>query len=139
MAICNNSTPPNPRLRILVAEDDSDAAEVLCDTLRLAGYEVRFGKTGLVALSLAREWVPDVAIIDLEMPGMRGHDLARRLRAAHSERIIFVALTEYGDVGHRERAAAAGFVLYLVKPVPFDQLNSDLSLFMRKKVKCPAP
>ena len=137
--MANNSTPRNAQLRVLVAEDFFGAAEILCAALRRTGYECRFGKTGPEALGLAREWAPDVALIDLEMPGMSGCDLARHLQAEHSDRIILIALTGYGNIEYRELAAAAGFILYLVKPLPFGELDLYLSLFAREKAKCSAP
>ena len=139
MAISNSSTPPKSQLRVLVAEDYFGVAEILCNALRLTGYDVRFGKTGLEALVLAREWAPDVAIIDLEMLGMSGCELALHLRAEHSDRIILVAHTGYGDIEHRELSAAAGFILYLVKPVPFERLDVNLSLFARGKANSSVP
>lgn len=105
-------------LRILVVEDNPDAAETLRDLLELSGHEVSVATNGETGLNLASEVRPDTVVCDIGLPGMDGYEVARRLRAdprtAHTR---LIAVTGYGRQEDRERSAAAGFDEHLVKPI----------------------
>jgi len=104
--------------RILVVDDNVDAAESLAAMLDLDGHRVRAVFDGPSALALAEEMQPEIALLDVGMPGMDGHELARRLGArpwAHG--LVLVAVTGWGQEGDRRRSAEAGFHHHLVKPV----------------------
>ena len=106
------------RARVLVVEDNLDAAESLLMLLQLLGHHVRAVHDGISALDVARANVPDVMLVDIGLPGMDGYEVARRIREQPGlERIALVALTGYGREEDRERALEAGFDYHLVKPV----------------------
>ena len=106
-------------LSVLVVDDDRDTAESTAYLLALHGFRAAQARTGTEALSLASADPPDVALIDLVMPGMDGFEVACRLRGpAPARRPLLVALTGWVSDGDRQRAREAGFHHYLVKPAP---------------------
>jgi PAS domain S-box-containing protein len=112
--------------RVLVVDDNVDAAEMLAELLRASGYATSIAHDGPVALDLARTFRPDVVLIDIGLPVMDGYELARRLRdTLDGARLI--AVTGYGQQGDRDRSLAAGFDAHLVKPVSFAVLQAALS------------
>ncbi len=119
---------PRPPLRdgtprVLVVDDNEDAAELLAEALRLFGYTVDVAHDGPEALRAAAARPPDVALLDIGLPVMDGYELARRLRADPSLRAIkLVAITGYGQEADRQRAREAGFDVHLVKPVEIGAL-----------------
>lgn len=104
-------------LRVLVVDDNRDAAESLAMFLEHRGYVVSTAFDGPSALNKAAEAVPDVAILDLGMPGMSGHDLARELARRFASPPLLVALTGWASALDREVTQAAGFQHHLTKPV----------------------
>jgi signal transduction histidine kinase/ActR/RegA family two-component response regulator len=117
------------RLRILVVEDNRDAAESLAALLDIWGHEVRTAYDGLAALRHAEGMAPDLILSDLGLPGMDGYELARQLRARPAfGRVVLVALTGYGRDEDRRRAVEAGFDHHLVKP---PDLSALLELIRR--------
>jgi len=106
-----------PGQTILLVEDHADAREALQVLLELEGYAVVTAAEGLAALDIARLRRPDIALIDIGLPGLDGYEVARRLRAAEGPRPILVALTGYSQPEDRRDAEAAGFDAHLVKPV----------------------
>jgi PAS domain S-box-containing protein len=112
------SAEPGRRLRILVVEDNLDAAESFVTLLQLQGHEIRAAQSGLTALEVASSFVADVAFIDLGLPGMDGYEVARRLRAIPGfQATVLVALTGYGQDEDKRRSLDAGFDHHLTKPV----------------------
>jgi len=113
------------RPRVLYVDDNRDVADSAGDLLRLVGFEVRVCYDSPTALATAHEFVPDVCLLDLNIPGMGGDELAVHLREEAGERpVLFVAVTAMGDEESRLRTEAAGFQLHLVKPVdPHDLLR----------------
>jgi signal transduction histidine kinase/ActR/RegA family two-component response regulator len=109
-----NGAPPR---RILVVEDNADAREMLHHLLRLAGHAVSEAVDGPGGLEAARRDRPDIALVDVGLPGFDGYELARRLRAAGDSSIYLVALTGYGQPDDRRQAMESGFDAHLVKPV----------------------
>jgi two-component system, chemotaxis family, CheB/CheR fusion protein len=109
--------------RILVVEDNPDGREMLCDLLVGAGFECRSADSGAAALRLIAAASPDLAILDVGLPGMDGLEVARRVRSdpEHSG-MYLIALTGYGQASDRATALAAGFDEHLVKPVRGDDL-----------------
>jgi PAS domain S-box-containing protein len=114
------------KLRILVADDNRDAADSLARLLSLQGHDVRVAYDGAAALELAAQWRPGVAILDIGMPIVSGFDAARRLRAAHGRAITLIASTGWGQESDRQRAAQAGFDHHLTKPVDSHVLDEIL-------------
>jgi PAS domain S-box-containing protein len=114
-------------LRILVVDDNADAAESLAMLLELEGHVVKTAMNGESALALAASFAPDVALLDIGLPGMDGYALAAALRADPVHRALrLVALTGYGQPEDRERSRAAGFDMHLVKPVAPEELTRCL-------------
>jgi signal transduction histidine kinase len=118
-----------PRRDILIVEDNADARETLRKLLELQGHHVRVAAEGQAALEAVRAARPEVALVDIGLPGMDGYEIARRLRAEQSagRRITLIALTGYGLAEDRRRSAEAGFDLHLVKPVDYQKLAEALS------------
>ena len=113
-------------LRVLVADDNRDAADSLARLLSLYGHDVRVAYDGAQALELAGEWRPAVAILDIGMPLVDGYEAARRLRAKHGRAIALIASTGWGQEADRQRAAQAGFDRHLTKPVDPQVLHEIL-------------
>jgi CheY-like chemotaxis protein len=103
--------------RVLVVDDNADAAETVADLLRMEGHRVEAVNDGATALRAAQELEPVVAFIDLDMPEMNGIELAARLRStSHGRDMRIVALTGMGQQSDRARTRAAGFDEHLTKP-----------------------
>ena len=120
-------SPGAPSRRILLVEDDPDAAQMLRDLLELHGHQVTAVHSGREALDVLRglssSEVPEVVLCDLGLPGMSGYEVARAIREElELTEIRLVALTGYGQPEDRERTRAAGFDEHLIKPVGFDVL-----------------
>jgi CheY-like chemotaxis protein len=134
------ATPPSPDeeerpaasavapRRILLVDDNEDQTSTLQTLLELEGHIVAIAGDGATGLTLAREFHPDVAILDIGLPDMSGHDLARAFRADPSlSKVLLIAQTGWGQASDRAAGAAAGFDVHLVKPVSFEQLEGVLS------------
>ena len=110
--------------RILLVDDNADAAQSLALLLEGYGHEVIIKATGLTGLEAARTHLPEVVILDIGLPDIDGYELARRLRAKdETGDTILLALTGYGQEQDKELAKAAGFDYHLVKPVNFQELK----------------
>lgn len=122
-------TCTNPDIRrVLVADDNHDAAESLAVLLQLKGHEVEVAHNGRDALRLAARFQPDVALLDIGMPELNGYDLAKAIRATDwGKDIRLVAVTGWGQDDVRERALRAGFDQHLTKPVDERTLTRVLS------------
>jgi CheY-like chemotaxis protein len=104
--------------RILIADDNRDSAETLAALLRMDGHEVMTVHDGPVALSAFGELKPEVALLDIGMPGLTGYEVARKMRqAAFGAPLTLIAITGWGQDVDKERAVAAGFDHHLTKPV----------------------
>jgi len=105
------------RHRVLVIEDNRDAADSMCTLLGLLGHEVRAAHNGPEGVQAAAAWLPDVVVSDIGLPGFDGYEVARRIRRLPGmEAALLVALTGYGSEEDRKRSRAAGFDHHLVKP-----------------------
>lgn len=107
---------------ILVVEDSDDARETLVELLQVMGHRVEAAEDGLAGLDKALATGPDVALVDIGLPGIDGFELARRLRAVDGQRTYLVALTGYGAAEDRRRAMEAGFNAHITKPVDTERL-----------------
>ncbi|AEG92422.1 candidate histidine kinase, hybrid [Ramlibacter tataouinensis TTB310] len=115
--------------RILVADDNQDAADTLASLLRVEGHEVVTASDGLEAVERARTFRPEVAFLDLGMPVMDGLEAARRIRAAEElAHIRLVALTGWGQASDRQRTREAGFDLHVVKPLTPTAMQEALAI-----------
>jgi signal transduction histidine kinase/CheY-like chemotaxis protein len=121
--------PQPPRRRILVVDDNVDAAETLKMLLGFEGHEVRLAHDGLAALRIAAEFRPEVVLLDIGLPRMDGYQVARQLREQPAtEKTLLVALTGHGQDEDRRRSQEAGFNAHLVKPVDLEALRRALAL-----------
>jgi PAS domain S-box-containing protein len=109
---------PAASRRVLVVDDNVDAAESVGMLLRIWGHTVRLAHNGPETLCAAKEYQPEVILLDIGLPGMNGYDVARRLREQPSARnVLLIALTGYGQDDDRRRTEEAGFDHHLTKPV----------------------
>jgi len=122
--LVQNSAPIPPdnsarkQRRVLVADDNRDAGETLAMLLRLDGHEVHVATDGLEAVKMFVQVQPDIAILDIGMPGLSGHEVAQRIREQRSERpVTLIAVTGWGQKADKDRATASGFDHHFTKPV----------------------
>jgi PAS domain S-box-containing protein len=115
------------RLKVLVADDNRDAADSLAMVLEMNGHEVLVAHTGEQALKIARQVLPQAMILDIGMPDMTGYEVAREIRReCFGARILLLAITGWGQREDKERAIEAGFDHHLTKPVDVDQVEKLL-------------
>ena len=114
------------QLRILVADDYADGREMLAFFLERQGHLVATATDGPDALAVAASFKPDVAILDIGMPGVSGHAVARELRQNHGGAIALVALSGMGEAADKARSAEAGFDRHFTKPVDITALAEFL-------------
>ena len=104
-------------MRVLIADDNRDAADTLCRMLALYGYEVRAAYDGASAVEVSESFRPHVAVLDIGMPARSGYDVARELRTRQGRDVRLIALTGWGSDEDVKRAREAGFDHHLTKPV----------------------
>ena len=115
-------------LRILVVDDNEDAAEMIAMLLTALGHQVMVEHSSHKALERARREVPQVCVLDIGLPEMDGIELAKRLRAQpETARVLLIAVTGYGQDQDRRQTRAAGFDHHLVKPADIGQLSAILA------------
>ena len=123
--------PQVTTLRILVVDDNRDAAELLDETLRAMGHAAHLAFDGHSALQAAEAFQPNVALIDIGLPVMNGYQLADQLRGLNCcANVRLIAVTGYGHDSDKERSRDAGFHAHLVKPIDFN----DLKLLLQQLV-----
>ncbi len=116
------------RARVLIVDDNEDAAAMLAQLLSLQGHDTRVAHDGVEALRLCGDFAPDTAFLDLGLPVMDGYELAGRLRGLPGlDGIRLIAVTGYGQESDRRRTAAAGFQHHLVKPVDIATIGALLT------------
>jgi CheY-like chemotaxis protein len=121
------SGPPDPPLRVLVVDDNADAAESLAWLLKHRKHDVRTAHDGRCAVQLAREFRPQAVVLDLGLPELDGFEVARQLRqCAETRGALLVALSGYGQQEHRRRSIEVGFDYHFVKPLDFGALQRIL-------------
>jgi CheY-like chemotaxis protein len=119
---------PAKAKKILVVDDNVDAANTLEALLGMDGFVVTTAYDGLAAVAAAGADRPDVVVMDIGMPGMNGYDAARLIRQQPgNEKVVLIALTGWGQSTDKNRASLAGFDHHLVKPVDYDRLMSCLA------------
>jgi signal transduction histidine kinase/DNA-binding response OmpR family regulator len=113
--------------RVLVVDDNTDAAATLAMLLRIGGHDVRLAHDGRSALETAAEFMPGVVLLDIGLPGLDGYEVARRLRAKpEHDGVVLIAVSGYGQDEDRRRAYDAGFNHHLTKPVDFAAIREVL-------------
>lgn len=123
-----STSPAQQRpLRILVADDNQDAAEILKEMLEIQGHTVKVAHDGIAALELAKTFLPDLGLLDIGMPLMDGYAVARAIRQVPQlQSTRLAAITGWGTKEDRDRTRDAGFDYHLTKPVNFEALNGLL-------------
>lgn len=114
-------------LRIMVVDDNAEAAEAMAILLRAVGHEAFTAYNGQVALEVTRDEHPDVVFLDIGLPIMDGYEVARQLRALYDRSIVLIALTGYAQNAQDERQRQVTFDHYVLKPVAFDHLQALLA------------
>ena len=128
----------NPR-RVLVVDDNHDAAESMGILLKLLGADVHVAYSGAEALDALPTYRPDVVILDIGMPGMDGHEVARRIRRQPEfQKVTLIALTGWGQDKDRRQSQTAGFDYHLIKPADMDALQAVLAVAGRTEDARPA-
>jgi CheY-like chemotaxis protein len=118
MSNTKEDTRSADRPRVLVVDDNQDAAATLAELLQLLGSEVSVAHDGAAAIVRADEFKPDVVLLDIGLPDIDGYEVARRLRAGErSPRPRLIALTGWGQEEDKRRSQSAGFNFHMVKPV----------------------
>jgi PAS domain S-box-containing protein len=118
-------------VRLLVVDDNVDAADAIATLLSLNGYDVTTAHDPDEAMQRAAQLDPDVILLDIGLPGMTGYELARKLRRERiAARAKLIAITGYGQPGDTDQAREAGFDGYLVKPVDLDQLHARIDAIL---------
>jgi PAS domain S-box-containing protein len=131
-----HETANDPRIegrRVLVVDDNRDAADSLSMLLEARGHEVRVAYDGLEAVGAAVAFQPDVVLLDIGLPKLYGYDAARRIRDARGAEVLLVAITGWGQDEDRRRAKDAGFDYHLTKPVDPEAINRLIDGAARKR------
>jgi two-component system cell cycle response regulator DivK len=116
--------------KILVADDSDPSRELIREVLELSDYEVIEAADGAEALSRIRETMPDLVLMDIQMPRLNGYDVLRHLREDQRlVRLPVIALTAFAMQGDRERVLEAGFDGYITKPVDIARLRREVERF----------
>src|SRR5262249_19336851 len=120
--------PPTPQRRVMIVDDNVDSAVSLAMLLQLQRHEVNVVHDGREALEAVRRHQPEIVFIDIGLPGMDGHEVARRLRQEHGrENLLLVAMTGYGQEEYRRKSQDAGVDAHMVKPVDLNEVQSFLA------------
>ncbi|HEU5437132.1 MAG TPA: ATP-binding protein [Telluria sp.] len=128
------------RQRVLVVDDNADAADTLSMALELHGYEAGTAYTAESGLELAAASAPRVALLDIGLPDMNGYELARRIRTAPwGKDIVLIAATGWGQASDKQRARDAGFDHHLTKPIDFEALSEILTAALSRVLPPPKP
>jgi signal transduction histidine kinase/DNA-binding response OmpR family regulator len=128
------ATLPRARRRILVVDDNRDAAELLADALGARGHETRVAFDAPGALQIAGDFAPELALLDIGLPVMDGYELGRRLREIHGcELTRLVAVTGYGHDNDRALSRDAGFDVHLVKPINLRGLEQEIERLLGER------
>jgi CheY-like chemotaxis protein len=114
-------------LRVLVVDDNQDAAEMLSEALQLLGYRTATAHDGPEALRVAGDFQPDTVLLDIGLPVMDGYELAQRLRSQFGRELLLIAITGYGQEADRLRSKAAGCQDHFTKPVDLQRLAERLA------------
>jgi len=110
--------------RIVIADDNEDSAQSFAMLLSFSGHEVKIAHDGAEALDAVRNFRPDVAFLDIGMPGLTGYEVAQAVRAEPWGRdVTLIAVTGWGQPDDKQRAHTAGFDRHLVKPIDPDEVD----------------
>ena len=121
-----------PKRRLLVVDDNRDAAESMSMLLEMWGHDVAYAYDGPSALETAEQWQPQAVFLDIGLPGMDGYEVAEKLRKLpHAKDAVLIAITGYGQEDDLLRSQRAGIDHHLIKPVAPDALRSLIDSLQR--------
>jgi DNA-binding response OmpR family regulator len=132
------STPIRSDYRILVVDDNEDAADSLATLLEVLGYRVKVAYDGPEALAAADAFEPHAALLDIGLPHLSGYDIARHMRGQRGAPVLLVAITGWGQEDDRRRAREAGFDSHFTKPADFEQLTGLLGRELPRRFAPPS-
>jgi CheY-like chemotaxis protein len=122
-ALASNASAPSVRRRVLIADDNRDAADSLAILLRMDGHDITVVHDGNEAVATIESLRPEIALLDIGMPGLNGYEVARHIRQGPLGTLItLIAVTGWGQASDKARAAAAGFNHHFTKPIEPDVL-----------------
>ena len=123
-----------PTKRILIVDDNNEAADITAELLGMYGYQAVAAYSGLPGLDLARSFQPHLILLDLGMPGLDGYQVAAALRSLPDfDDVALIAFTAWGDAATRQRVIATGFDGHIVKPASLDTILSTLESALAKR------
>jgi CheY-like chemotaxis protein len=132
----NDLTTLHKPIRVLVVDDNTDAADSLKMILQLLDYEGETAYSGRAALEISKRARPDVILLDLGMPDLDGYEVARRLKQdPQTERIPLLAITGYADQAHLQQSRLSNFADHIVKPFSIEQLQKALAPLCNAKAQ----
>jgi CheY-like chemotaxis protein len=139
--LARESAPPMPfpTCRVLIVDDNRDAADSLGELLDELGAMVSVVYNGPMALDAVRSFDPDVVLLDIGMPEMDGYEVARQIRGMMARSPLLIALTGWGQEDDQRRASAAGFDHHVVKPPDVDKLRELLTVAAQRSAAVSAP
>jgi DNA-binding response OmpR family regulator len=108
--------------RVLVVDDNEDAADSLAMLLTVRGDDVRIAYDGAEAVAAEHDFNPEVVLLDIGLPKLSGYDVAKRIRSVRGDAVLIIAITGWGQEDDRRRAREAGFDHHFTKPVDFEML-----------------
>jgi CheY-like chemotaxis protein len=121
-------------LRLVVVDDNQDAADTTAMLLKVLGHQCRVAYSGAAGLEAALADLPDAVILDIGLPGMDGYEVAKRIRQDHrAKNVPLIALTGYGRDADRELSESAGFDAHIVKPVDMQKLQHVLTTIAMRR------
>lgn len=111
-------------LKVLIVDDNVDAANMFAMLMQIEGHDVRTAFNGADAIESVRGFTPDAVFLDISLPDMNGYHVAEKMRMIPSlDKVMFVAMTGYGDQEHQNRSEQAGFDHHVVKPAEHDHVK----------------
>lgn len=133
MALARQDTGDSaPKRRLLVVDDNKDAAESMSMLLEMWGHDVVYAYDGPSALETAEQWQPEAVFLDIGLPGMDGYQVAEKLRELpNAKGAVLIAITGYGQEDDRLRSRKAGIDHHLIKPVAPDDLRNLIDSLQR--------
>lgn len=131
------SDRPKTNCRVLIVDDNADAATTMAMMLELQGHTVRYTTNSLEALAVAREMDPHVVLLDIGMPVLNGFDIAKSIRKEFGDRVHIVAISGFADPATRAQAVKAGFNMHFEKPADALMIQATVQRACSSRLSAP--